>query len=68
MKASAVNKKFALVGLLFASAAFAGCTIFPPTSESAGSVLRSWGHDVSGMQILADKYFMNYDYYNWFND
>ena len=63
-----MKKKVALVGLLFAAAAFSGCTVFPPTSESAGSVLRSWGRDLSDMQIFTDKYFLNYDYYDWFND
>ena len=64
-----MKKKIALVGLLFASAAFAaGCSVFPPTSESAGAVFRSWGNDLSDMQILTDKYFLNYDYYDWFND
>ena len=63
-----MKKKAALVGLLFASAAFAGCTVFPPTGESTGTVFRSWSHDLSSMQILTDKYFLNYDYYDWFND
>lgn len=63
-----MKKKAALAGLLFASALFAGCTVFPPTSESSGAVLRSWGRDLSSLQILTDKYFLNYDYYDWFND
>ncbi len=63
-----MKKKVALVALLFAAAAFSGCTVLPPTSESVGSVLRSWGNDLSDMQIFTDKYFLNYDYYDWLND
>lgn len=63
-----MKKKVVLIGLLFASAAFAGCTVLPPTGENAGSILRSWGRDLSDMQITTDKYFFNYDYYDWFND
>ena len=58
-----MKKKVALVALLFAAAAFSGCTVLPPTSESVGSVLRSWGNDLSDMQIFTDKYFLNYYYY-----
>ena len=54
-----MKKKVALVALLFAAAAFSGCTVLPPTSESVGSVLRSWGNDLSDMQIFTDKYFQN---------
>ena len=63
-----MKKKVALIGLLLASAAFGGCTVFPTTMEEPGSILRSWGRDLSDLQIAIDKHFLNYDYYDWFND
>jgi hypothetical protein len=64
-----MKKKVALFLAMFVAAtAFAGCTIFPPTGESAGAVLRAWWRDLGEMQQLTDKYFFNYDYDDPFNE
>jgi hypothetical protein len=64
-----MKKKVALLLALCAvPAAVAGCTCFPPTSESPGAVWRAWWRDVGEMQKFTDKYFLNYDYDDPFNE
>ena len=64
-----MKRKLALV-LVLASVAtgVAGCTIFPPTAESPGMVLRAWWRDLSDIQKTIDKHFLNYDYDDPFNE
>jgi hypothetical protein len=72
-----MKKKVALfLALCVGSAAFAGCTSFPPTSDSwvpvfnhnGGDVWRAWMGDLSDLQKFTDKYFLNYDYDDPFNE
>jgi hypothetical protein len=57
-----------LLAVCVAAAGFSGCTVFPPTSENAGAVLRSWWRDIGEMQKFTDKYLLNYDYDDPFNE
>ena len=71
-----MKKKVALLlTLCVASAAFAGCTSLPPTAhgmpvfnQEGATTWRSWMGSVSDMQKFTDKYFLNYDYDDPFNE
>ena len=71
-----MKKKVALfLALCVGSAGFAGCTSLPPTADGipvfnkdGAAIWRSWMGDLSGMQKFTDKYFLNYDYDDPFNE
>ncbi len=72
-----MKKKVALfLALCVGSAGLAGCTSIKPTAHSwvpifnrdGGDVWRSWMGDLSDMQKFTDKYFLNYDYDDPFNE
>jgi hypothetical protein len=64
-----MKRKLALVLVLASAAAgVAGCTVFPPTAESPGMVLRAWWRDLGDIQKTIDKHFLNYDYDDPFNE
>jgi hypothetical protein len=62
------KKAVLFLALCVGAAGLAGCTLFPPTSENVGSIWRSWMGDLSEMQKFTDKYFLNYDYDDPFNE
>jgi hypothetical protein len=77
LRRKTMKKKVALfLALCIASAGFAGCTTFPPTSDSwvpvfnsnGGDIWRSWMADLSNIQKFTDKHFLNYDYDDPFNE
>ncbi len=71
-----MKKKVAvLLALCVATAAFAGCSSFPPTTggvpifnHEGATLWRSWKQDLSGVQKFTDKYLFNYDYDDPFNE
>ena len=64
-----MKKKVALILAVFVgSASLASCTTLPPTSESPKAIWRSWVKDIGDMQKFTDKYFLNYDYDDPFNE
>jgi len=64
-----MKRKLALVLVLASAAAgVAGCTVFPPTAESPGMILRAWWRDLGDIQKSIDKHFLNYDYDDPFNE
>ena len=71
-----MKKKVALLlTLCVGAAAFAGCTSLPPSAhgipvvnQEGATILRSWRRDVGDMQKFTDKYFLNYDYDDPYNE
>ena len=71
-----MKKKVALLlTLCVGAAAFAGCSsIWPSTpgipvvNHEGATVWRSWMKDVGGIQKFTDKYFLNYDYDDPYNE
>jgi hypothetical protein len=69
-------KKVSLfLALCVAAAGFGGCTTLPPTSggvpvfnSTGAEIWRSWMGTLSDMQKFTDKYFLNYDYDDPFNE
>ena len=64
-----MRKKAApILALAVLASVFAGCTIYPPTSENLRDIMRSCGDSISEIQKTTDKYFFNYDYDDPFNE